>query len=142
MIAAVVDTNVVVQAAISSPRSASRRAMQAYRDARFRLVFSSETLDELHAVLTLPQIRARHGWTDDELTEYFSFLLANSVFYRVGHTVSPSITRDVTDPKFLALAQVAKADYLVTNDRRHLLPLKHHGNTKIVTPAQFLRELD
>jgi putative PIN family toxin of toxin-antitoxin system len=141
MTAAVLDTNVLVQAVISSPRSASRRALLAYRDKRYRLVFAAETLNELHEVLTLPRIKARHGWSDKELAEYFTFLLANSLFYRVSHTVSPSITRDVTDPKFLALAHVAKARYLVTNDRRHLLRLRHHGRTKIITPAQFLREL-
>jgi putative PIN family toxin of toxin-antitoxin system len=141
MIAAVLDTNVVVQAAISSPRSASRRVLQAYRDNRYQLVFSAETLHELHEVLTLPRMQARHRWSEQELADYFTFLLANSLFYRVTRTVPPSVTRDVTDPKFLALADVANANYLVTNDRRHLLPLKHHGRTKIVTPAQFLREL-
>jgi predicted nucleic acid-binding protein len=67
--------------------------------------------------------------------------LANSRYYRASHTVPTNIARDATDTKFLGLAQVAQADYLVTNDRRHLLRLKHYGRTKIVTPAQFLREL-
>jgi putative PIN family toxin of toxin-antitoxin system len=141
MISAVLDTNVLVQAVISSPRSASRRTLRAYRDKKYRLVFSTETLDELHDVLILPQMQARHGWTDVELAEHFTFLLANSLFYRVSHTVSPRITRDVTDPKFLELAHVADADYLVTNDRRHLLRLRQHGCTKIITPAQFLAVL-
>jgi predicted nucleic acid-binding protein len=47
----------------------------------------------------------------------------------------------VTDAKFLGLAEEAGANFLVTNDRRHLLRLKRHGRTRIVTPARFLREL-
>jgi putative PIN family toxin of toxin-antitoxin system len=141
MISAILDTNVLVQAVISSPRSASQRALRAYRDKRYRLVFSAETLDELHEVLSLPQMQARHGWTNAELAQHFTFLLANSLFYRISHSVSPSLTRDVTDPKFLELAQAADAEYLVTNDRRHLLRLRQHGSTRIVTPAQFLHEL-
>jgi predicted nucleic acid-binding protein len=48
---------------------------------------------------------------------------------------------DVTDTKFLALAEESGATYLVTQDRRHLLRLKQYGKTQIVTPAQFLKEL-
>jgi putative PIN family toxin of toxin-antitoxin system len=141
MFAAVLDTNVHVQSVISSPRSASRRTLRAYRDKRYSLVFSADTLEELSDVLRLPKIRARHGWSNEEINEHLTFLMVNSLFYEVGTTISPSTTRDVTDTKFLALANEAKPHYLVTNDRRHLLPLGHFGSTKIVTPTQFLREL-
>jgi predicted nucleic acid-binding protein len=43
--------------------------------------------------------------------------------------------------KFLSLASEANADFLVTKDGRHLLRLKKYRGTRIVTPAQFLREL-
>ena len=36
----------------------------------------------------------------------------------------------------------ADADYLVTNDRRHLHLLRKVGRTQIVTPRKFLSELD
>jgi predicted nucleic acid-binding protein len=39
------------------------------------------------------------------------------------------------------LALRAKADFLVTNDRRHLLHLESFGQTRIVTPSQFMRLL-
>jgi predicted nucleic acid-binding protein len=55
--------------------------------------------------------------------------------------VSATLPRDVTDTKLLALADEAGADYLVTNDRRHLLRLRQDGKTRIVTPARFLGEL-
>lgn len=45
------------------------------------------------------------------------------------------------DSKFLDLAEASDADYLVTNDRRHLLGLKRHHRTEIITPAEFLRRL-
>jgi predicted nucleic acid-binding protein len=52
--------------------------------------------------------------------------------------VSHAVSRDVTDTKFLDLAVASDADYFVTNDRRHLLPLKRIGRTRIVTPHKFL----
>jgi putative PIN family toxin of toxin-antitoxin system len=141
MTTAVVDTNVLVQAIISSPRSASVRTLRAYRERRYQLVFSVETLDELYAVLSLPTIRAWHGWTDEAIRQHFKFLLVNSRFYRLTVTASAELTRDVSDTKFLALAEQSDADFIVTNDRRHLLPLRRHRRTRIVTPAKFLLEL-
>jgi predicted nucleic acid-binding protein len=41
----------------------------------------------------------------------------------------------------LALALASNADYLVTNERRHLLRIGHYRRTEIVTPMQFLREI-
>jgi putative PIN family toxin of toxin-antitoxin system len=139
--AAILDTNILVQALISPLRSASARSLEAYYDGRYRLVYSAETLDELIDVLTLPQIQARHGLDDDEILEFVASLLADADGYAVDIELPNDITRDVTDTKFLALAEESGAEYLVTNDHRDLLRLHAWGHTRIVTPAQFLREL-
>jgi len=55
--------------------------------------------------------------------------------------VSAELTRDVTDTKFLSLAAESGADFLVTNDRRHLLPLKRFEETSIVSPSEFVKNL-
>jgi predicted nucleic acid-binding protein len=39
----------------------------------------------------------------------------------------------------LECALAAKADYIVSGDRRHLLPLKAFRGIPIVSPAEFLR---
>ncbi|MEW6674702.1 MAG: hypothetical protein AB1348_01555 [Nitrospirota bacterium] len=36
-------------------------------------------------------------------------------------------------------AVVSKATYIVTGDRRHLLPIKEYEGIKIVSPMEFLR---
>ena len=77
MIRAILDTNVIVQAVIGSPRGTSAGVLVAYGHRRYRLIFSLPTLEELHTVLTLPAMRQRHGWSDDHLGGYFKFLLAN-----------------------------------------------------------------
>jgi putative PIN family toxin of toxin-antitoxin system len=141
MTTAILDTNVFVQAAIGSPRSASTRCLRAYDAGRFRLLFSPATLDELLAVLLVPGIRARHGWSDDEIQRFVLSLLPDADLYAGEYPVSVQLTRDLSDTKFLALAEEASADYLVTNDRRHLLPLRNHGATSILTPSQFLGAL-
>ena len=141
MISAVLDTNVVVQSVIGSPRSASNRVVRAYDAGRFRLVCSPATIDELVGVLMVPRIRARHGWSEDQILNFtMSLFFRADVFYG-RQSVSVPIPRDVTDTKFLALVEDSRADYLVTNDRRHLLPLKRHFRARIVTPNGFLKVL-
>ena len=103
---------------------------------------SDGTFDEALDVLTLPRIRSEHDVDDDDIVGLFEYLEAKAEFFVVEDTVSPTVTRDVSDTKFLGLAEVAQADFLVTNDNRHLLPLKRHGVTRIVSPSRFLAELD
>lgn len=139
MTTAILDTNVVVQGVISD-RGASHAALQLALDGRCQLVFSSDTLNELERVLAQPSIVALHGWTSSEIEDLLTLLAVQSVLFAGNLPVSPEITRDATDAKFLALSEEAAADYLVTNDRRHLLPLRRFGTTRIVTPATFVRE--
>jgi predicted nucleic acid-binding protein len=53
----------------------------------------------------------------------------------------PQVSRDVKDNKFLAAAEAAKADYLVSEDR-DLLDLDEHQGTRIIPAHEFLRSLD
>lgn len=45
---------------------------------------------------------------------------------------------DPEDDVVVATAVAARADYLVTGDRRHLLPLGSYQGIRVVTPRQFL----
>ena len=40
----------------------------------------------------------------------------------------------------LAAALESKADYIISLDREHLLPLKNYQQIQIVNPHQFLKE--
>lgn len=48
------------------------------------------------------------------------------------------IEAEPKDNRILECALAAKADYLVTGDKKHLLPLKSYRGIKIVTPREFL----
>ena len=51
------------------------------------------------------------------------------------------IKRHEEDNRILECAVAATADYLVSGDRRHIVPLKRFRGTTIVQPAEFLRLL-
>ena len=50
-------------------------------------------------------------------------------------------SRDAGDNFLLAMAEAGGAEYLVTGDKRDILSLKTHGNTRIINPTSMLRML-
>jgi len=52
------------------------------------------------------------------------------------------ITAKDDDNRILACALAAQAEFLVTGDKAHLLPLASYRKTRIVTPAQLLDLLE
>ncbi|MDO8444117.1 MAG: putative toxin-antitoxin system toxin component, PIN family [bacterium] len=53
-----------------------------------------------------------------------------------------AIKAKADDNRILECALSAKADYLVTGDKKHILPLGKIGETKIINAADFLDELN
>jgi len=51
------------------------------------------------------------------------------------------IKEDPSDNKFLACAQKAKADYIISNDS-DLLTVKEYKGVQILTPSEFLRAIN
>jgi putative PIN family toxin of toxin-antitoxin system len=141
VIRAVLDTNIILQALISPPWSTSARVTDALLDGKFAWAYSIQTDAELFHVLQLPWVRGLHKLDDDAVLAFVIDLSYHGDQFDVTDDISPALTRDPTDTKFLALAAASRSDYLVTNDRRHLLPLKRFGDTRIVLPGEFLREL-
>ena len=47
--------------------------------------------------------------------------------------------KDIKDKMLLDAAVSFSASYLVTGDKKHLLPLKSVGRTKIISPKEFAR---
>jgi predicted nucleic acid-binding protein len=48
------------------------------------------------------------------------------------------VTANDDDNRILECVAAAQAEFLVTGDKEHLLPLGSYRGAKIVTPAQFL----
>src|SRR4051794_34916800 len=142
MILAVLDSNVFLQALIGSARSASVRTLTAMDQGKFLVAFSPDTIGELLDVLSIPRMRDRHGMSENQILTFVLSFLPDAIVIGDQPAPSPALPRDVGDAKFLALAAAANADFLVTNDRRHLRRLREFEGTRIVSPAEFLRALN
>lgn len=56
--------------------------------------------------------------------------------------IIPMVSGDAEDDIVLMCAHTAQARYIVSGDRRHMLPLGRYGDTQIVSPAEFAKLID
>jgi putative PIN family toxin of toxin-antitoxin system len=129
---AVLDPNVLVAAAIA-PRGTCRRTVDAWLDGECHVFVSPKLLEELHDVLVRPKFRA---WiTLDEAVQFVS-LVAQSAIAVEDPPVQQPLTADRDDDYLVALAQVARADCLVSGDAD--LTQLAGAHPPVLTPRDFL----
>lgn len=125
----VIDTNVLVSAALKS-EGLQRTTFLLAITKPARLYVSPPILEEYAEVLSRPELSIRKG-----LRLQLLQLIKNR-----GRLVTPSrrieVTSDPDDNIFIECADAARADYLVTGNRKHFPPF--WKNTKIITPREFV----
>lgn len=131
----VFDANVIVSAFISS-RGAPRQIVDQWRAEVFEHLTSEAILQEVGRVLRYPKIATLHRLTETELREFLTLLREESTF--VATTETLAVSPDESDNRYLECAVAGGADYLVTGDKRHLLPLSEYRGVRIVSPTTFL----
>ncbi len=126
----VLDTNIIISGLNFAGRE--REVLDLARIGRYELCLSRFILDEVAGVLV-----RKFGWGVERAQRAVGLLRswANEAEPRTRVSV---IQRKDADNRILECAVEAQADYLVTGDRRDLLPLKKYKGTKVVTSAQFL----
>jgi putative PIN family toxin of toxin-antitoxin system len=145
-IRAVLDTNVLVRG-LTRATGPSRKILGALVDERaFHLVTSAEILAELGDVLQRPAFRKHVELTDFEIMRAIRGLRGVAQMVPGAYVELKAAPTDPDDNMLVACALEGEADYLVTDDRRDLLPLKAvrvsaHHVVQVVTPRGFLRVL-
>lgn len=131
----VLDANVLVSATIS-PRGAPRRIIDLWREEAFELLISEVILTEIERVLHYPRIAALHKLSETEITELIALIREES---RIVEPIERlEISPDETDNRYIECAVAGGADYLVTGDKQHLLPVGVFREIPIVSPTTFL----
>jgi uncharacterized protein len=139
MTRAVLDSSVLVSAFLK-PGSLPATLLARAREGAFSLVLSSYVVQETAAVLARPKLWTSRGYTSEEVARYCRDLLA--VAELVGEL--PDVDAVPDDPKdnpVVATAVAGQADYLVTGDRAHLLPLGEYQGVRMLSPRAFLELL-
>lgn len=129
----VLDTNVMVSG-LNFPGN-ERIVLDLARRGRFEWYLSPFILQETAGVL-----ERKFGWEGRSLDRVLA-TLRNGATLLDPDRVLPVIEGNEADNRILACAVEASADYLVTGDRRHLLPLGRIMGVRIVNAPVFLNSL-
>ena len=134
MIRAVIDTNVLVSALLS-PGGKPAQVMQMVFEGRIFPVVSKAVLREYHGVLN----RKKFGFSESDLNSFLQFM--GSVVFEFGDPAGFHGSVNEDDSIFVSAAVAGGADFIITGNIRHF-PAKKYGNTRAVTPAEFLENFN
>ncbi len=130
----VLDTN-VIESGLNFPGN-ERIVLELALRGRFELCLSPFILEEVAGVLW-----SKFGWERQRVSQ------AVTALRDAATIIEPPLLPEVIegnhpDNRILECVVAAPADYLVTGDRRHLIPLVEHQGTKILNAPRFLIALE
>lgn len=130
MIRVCLDTNIFVSAFVFSGKPA--RIFDLATDKKIIAVTSPAIIAEVNKVLD-----QKFKWNEYDIKKQLK------VISQVCELVTPQkrirLLKYQPDNKILECALEGKADYIVTGDKKHLLPLANFKNIPIIIPKEFLK---
>jgi uncharacterized protein len=129
----VLDTNIIVSGLNFTGNE--REVLDLARAERFKLCLSLFILEEVARVL-----RRKFNWDEDHLNKAVRMLAGWAMMVKPETRIS-YVKRVDADNRILECAVEAKAKYIVSGDRRDLLPLKNFQGIEIINSAHFLSVL-
>ena len=136
----VLDTNVLVSAFLA-PTGPPAQIFQQWEDGAFDLIVSEALLAEYQRVLGYPHLASHHGLTPREINEAVEAIREFALVVEPREALNV-ITADPSDNRVLECALVGEAEYIVSGDARHLLPLQEFRGVVILSPTAFLTVLE
>lgn len=130
MIRAVIDTNVLVSGLLS-PSGNEALLLLAIHQGLVRPCLSEEILDEYTRVLARP----RFAFPRDEIRALLAMLRERGELFQPQG--APATSPDPADTKFLQCAAAARAEFLVTGNKRDF-PHSPYGPTRVVNAGELL----
>lgn len=135
----VLDTNVVVAGLLWN--GPPRRLLQAAAEGEVDLYSSTVLLDELAKTLGHSKFTARIAAFETSIAALIAHYTA-LVSLVMPASVPRVVANDADDDHVIAAAVAARAELIVTGDRKHLLPIGAHQGIAIVTAREVVDRLD
>ena len=127
----VLDTNIYISAILFG--GSCGEILRLAAEDSFKLVISKSIITEIEAVL-----KGKFKWSKMQISQTISYI--KNIATVINPDISLSVIRnDPSDNKILECAFAVGADYIVTGDRNHLLPIKKFRGIKIMNSAEFLK---
>lgn len=129
----VCDSNVILSAIVFG--GVPKDIMDLARSGTFDLYLSPAILVEVARILG-----EKFHWARSDVERIIRNLNASYTLIYPKQEVTV-IKIDPSDNAILACALAAKANYIITGDKKHLLPKKKFRGIPILSPATFFREV-
>jgi putative PIN family toxin of toxin-antitoxin system len=125
----VFDTNILLSAI--GWKGTPYQCVELARQGRIVSFTCSEILDEL-----IEKLRVKLKFPDNYITETIADLISYTSLVQINKTLKV-IESDPDDDIILECAVVSRSTYIVTGDKKHLLPLQNYQNIQIITAIEF-----
>ncbi len=129
----VIDTNVFVSGLTFKGKP--REVLDLIWRGDIEACISSFILKELEETL-----KKDFSWDRDQIKNTIEKIKAKTILVQPKNKVSV-IKENDDDNRILECTIEGKVQYLISGDRKHLLPLKEYQRTKILSPSEFLKLL-
>ena len=126
----VIDTNVFVSGLTFKGKP--RRVLDLIWKGEIEVCVSSFILKELKETL-----EKDFAWEGERIEETIERIKRETLQVQPKTKISV-IKEKESDNRILECGVEGKAQYIISGDKRHLLPLKEYQGIKIISPAQFL----
>jgi len=131
---AVLDTNIYISAILFGENPERIRKLS--KEKELEILISEAIIAEIAEVL-----RKKFNWESWQISQIIDEIRESVTLIIPSQTLS--ITKgDEDDNRILECAVEGKVQYIVSGDKQHLLPLKEYQGVKILSPAEFLIEMD
>jgi putative PIN family toxin of toxin-antitoxin system len=128
----VVDTNVWVSSFFGGYPKA---VLMGLEKNWYELLISKEIVYEFERVLKSVLKK------DPAVDELIAYLCEKAIMVNPDIKIS-IIQDDLTDNKFLECAVAGKADYIISGDKKHVLPLGEYAGIPILNPKSFIEHMN
>lgn len=131
------DANIFVSFLLSIDSSITKLYVL-WKQSKFEVLVSENIFDEIHEVLSRMEKKKIIDMNEKKSLQTDISTLTKCI--QVISSVNTS--DDVKDNRYLSCAEDRKAQYLITGDKKHLLPLKKHQKTNIISPKELVDIID
>jgi uncharacterized protein len=126
----VIDTNVFVSGLNFAGRPGE--ILELFIKGNIEVFISPFILSEIERIL-----RERFEWSEGNIRSVLNQIKRQTILVHPRIKVTVIKWKD-DDNRILECAIEGKVQYLISGDRKHLLPLKEYQGTKILSPSEFL----
>lgn len=133
MIKVVIDTNVFISGIFWKGNYCSK-IIEAWKFESITMVSSLEIIEELGEILKDFKIQM----PEEMIKEWQNKIIENSILVKPREKLD-IVKNDPKDNKFFEAAITGNAEYIISQDKKHILSIKEYKGIKTISPEEFLQ---